>query len=97
MLLALENGELAAQTITNHLGELRRDASFAPLAHEYGLRYGKKFDSRLRMCGLLRRAAFIPSFAEAAIIFFSTSTRLRRKVARITRPSQNHETPRSTA
>jgi flavin-dependent dehydrogenase len=97
MLLALESGELAAQTITNHLGELRRNASFAPLAHEYLLRYGKKFDSRLRMCSLLRRASFIPLFAEAAILFFGANTRLRRKVARTTRPSPNHETWRSTA
>ncbi len=93
MLIALESGELAAQTITNQLERLRRSASFAPLAREYRLEYGKKFDSRLRVCSLLRRAAFVPSLAEAAILFFGISTRLRRKVARTTRPSQRLETP----
>jgi menaquinone-9 beta-reductase len=95
MLIALESGELAARTITNQFERLRQDASFAPLAREYRVEYGKKFDSRLRICSLLRRAAFVPSLAEAAILFFGTSTRLRRKVARTTRPSQNLETPTS--
>jgi flavin-dependent dehydrogenase len=93
MLVALESGELAAQTITNQLERLRQSSSFAPLAVEYRAKYGKKFDSRLRICSLLRRAAFVPSLAEAAILFFGSSTRLRRKVARITRPSQHLETP----
>ena len=93
MLIALESGELAAQAITNQLEQLRRNASFAPLAREYRMKYGKKFDSRLRICSLLRRAAFVPSLAEAAILFFGTSTRLRRKVARTTRASSSLETP----
>ena len=97
MLIALESGELAAQTIINQLEGLRHNPSFEPLAREYRLAYGKKFDSRLRICSLLRRAAFVPSLAEAAIIFFGTSTRLRRKVARITRPAQNLETPPAKA
>ncbi len=96
MLIALESGELAAQTITSQLARLRRNASFAPLAREYRLEYGNKFDSRLRICSLLRRAAFLPSLAEAAILFFGTSTRLRRKVARITRASQKLEIPPPT-
>ncbi|MBA3514630.1 MAG: NAD(P)/FAD-dependent oxidoreductase [Pyrinomonadaceae bacterium] len=93
MLIALESGELAAQTITNQLERLRQNASFAPLANEYLVEYGKRFDSRLRVCSLLRRVAFVPSLAEAAILFFGTSTRLRRRVARTTRRSQELETP----
>jgi flavin-dependent dehydrogenase len=93
MLIALESGELAAQSITNQLEQLRRGASFATLARDYRAKYGKKFNSRLRTCSLLRRAAFVPSLAEAAILFFGTSARLRRKVARTTRPSQNLERP----
>ena len=89
MLIALESGELAAQTIANQFERLRQNASFAPLAREYRVEYGRRFDSRLRICSLLRRAAFVPSLAEAAILFFGTSTLLRRKVARTTRPSQN--------
>lgn len=95
MLIALESGELAAQAIINQLKRLRRNASFAPLAREYRIGYAKKFDSRLRICSLLRRAAFVPSLAEAAIFFFGTSARLRRKVARITRSSHELETPPS--
>lgn len=90
MLIALESGELAAQTITNQFEGLRENASFAPLAREYQVEYARRFDSRLRICGLLRRAAFVPSLAEAAILVFGISTRLRRKVARTTRPSQNN-------
>jgi menaquinone-9 beta-reductase len=93
MLIALESGELAAQAIINQLERLRENASFAPLARQYRMEYGKKFDSRLRICSLLRRAAFVPSLAEAAILFFGTSTRLRRRVARTTRSSQGLETP----
>ncbi|MGI8898950.1 MAG: NAD(P)/FAD-dependent oxidoreductase [Pyrinomonadaceae bacterium] len=93
MLIALESGELAAQTITHQLERLRQNSSFALLAREYRQEYGKKFNSRLRICSLLRRAAFVPSLAEAAILFFGINTRLRRKVARTTRPSQKLETP----
>jgi flavin-dependent dehydrogenase len=93
MLIALESGELAARTITHQLEPLRRNASFAPLAREYRMEYRKKFDSRLRICSLLRRAAFVPALAEAAILFFGTSTRLRRRVARTTRPSRKVEAP----
>jgi flavin-dependent dehydrogenase len=93
MLIALESGELAAQAITSQLEQLRRNASFAPLAREYRIAYGRKFDSRLRVCSLLRRAAFVPSLAEAAIIFFGTSDWLRRKVAHNTRSSRGLESP----
>ncbi|MGH9968647.1 MAG: NAD(P)/FAD-dependent oxidoreductase [Pyrinomonadaceae bacterium] len=90
MLMALESGAVAAQTIINHLAELRRSASFAALAREYGIKYRTRFDSRLRISAFLRRAAFVPQLAEAAILFFSVSTRLRRNVARATRPSSEH-------
>jgi menaquinone-9 beta-reductase len=93
MLIALETGELACQTIINRLEQLRRNASFAALASDYRTEYGKRFNSRLRTCSLLRRAAFVPSLAEAAILFFGASDRLRRKIARTTRPSQHFETP----
>lgn len=92
MLIALESGELAAQAIINQLDKLRSKASFEILARQYRAEYMKKFNSRLRICGLLRRAAFVPSVAEAAILFFGISSRLRRRVARTTRPTQAIET-----
>lgn len=86
MLMALESGAVAAQTIINHLDELRAAASFTPLAREYRQRYRMRFNSRLRICGLLRRAAFIPTLAEATIICLGASSRLLRKVACTIRP-----------
>jgi len=85
MLMALENGEVAAHSIISHLAALRRGDSFKPLAHDYRKRYSRKFNSRLRISGLLRRAAFIPEFARAAIRVTSASDRVRRRLARATR------------
>ncbi len=92
MLMALESGHVAAEVITRHLARLRPDgaltsAEFASLANDYGAEYRRRFDSRLRVSGWLRRAAFVPHLAEAAIWFFGTSSRLRRKLARATRHS----------
>ncbi len=87
MLMALESGKLVAQTIIEHFEAATTTNSFAMLANDYRSRYHQKFDSRLRICGLLRRVAFSPWLAEAAILIFGTSARLRHKVARATRPS----------
>ncbi len=87
MLMALESGELAAQTIVEHLDGLGTSPSFATLANDYRLRYEKTFNKRLRLCNLLRRAAFAPWVAEAAVLGFSLSVRLRHRVASATRPA----------
>lgn len=85
MLMALESGELAAGVITRHLKELRNSTRFDALASDYRERYRERFGSRLRICAMLRRAAFAPRLAEAAIRFFAASERLRRGLARATR------------
>jgi menaquinone-9 beta-reductase len=85
MLMALESGEVAAQAIIPEIGRLRNGESFESIAREYRAQYASRFDSRMRISGLLRRAAFVPQLAEAAITFFSASDRLRRKLARATR------------
>lgn len=87
MLMALESGELAAQTIIDHFDRDISRRSFAMLAADYRSKYRNKFDSRLRVCELLRRAAFTPWLAEAAILVFGASERLRHLVANATRPS----------
>ncbi|MEP6636182.1 MAG: NAD(P)/FAD-dependent oxidoreductase [Acidobacteriota bacterium] len=92
MLMALESGEVAAQTIIGQMDKLGQPDSFAELAREYRSQYSKLFDSRLRVSGFLRRAAFVPRLAEAAILCFGASDKLRRKVARATRPAPDHET-----
>ncbi|HZM98066.1 MAG TPA: hypothetical protein VFB70_01680, partial [Pyrinomonadaceae bacterium] len=53
--------------------------------HEYTALYTRKFDSRLRICGLLRRAAFKPRLAGLGIALFGVSEQLRSKIARATR------------
>jgi flavin-dependent dehydrogenase len=85
MLMALEGGELAAKAITQHLPQLRAGAPFLALAREYEALYQVQFRSRLRICAMLRRAAFVPRLAEAAIRLFGMSERLRRALAQATR------------
>jgi flavin-dependent dehydrogenase len=85
MLMALESGEVAAQAIVPEIGRLRNGESFESIAREYRAQYARRFDSRMHVSGLLRRAAFVPRLAEAAIIFFSANKGLRRKLARATR------------
>ena len=91
MLMALESGAVAAQAIVDHRKSLR--TSFPELARQYRLSYGRAFNSRLRVSGLLRRAAFVPRLAEAAMFCFGASDRLRRKVAQATRPAIKSEAP----
>lgn len=91
MLMALESGQTAADVIVNNLSLLRKGVGFAPLADNYRAEYRRKFDSRLRVSGLLRRAAFVPHLDEAAIILFGTSAQLRRRLARATRHSDGAE------
>ena len=85
MLMALESGELAALVIAGHLDVIRDDRGFNELSEQYRVAYERKFDSRLRICSLMRRAAFAPGLAELAIRFFRTSARLRQSVTRATR------------
>lgn len=87
MLMALESGEIAAAAIVRHLQSLRKGAPFELLAREYRALYQKTFKQRLRVCALLRRAAFVPRLAEAAIRLCSASERVRRALARATRRS----------
>src|ERR1051325_4173119 len=82
MLMARESGQLAAEAIIKNLPALRDGAGLASLAAGYRAAYARKFDSRLRVAGLLRRAAFVPPLHAAAILLFRTSARLRRRLAR---------------
>ena len=91
MLMALESGQVAADVIARNLGLLRQAGGFESLANDYQKEYRRRFESRLRVSGLLRRAAFFPHLAEAAILFFGTSSSLRRKLARATRHSSSRE------
>jgi flavin-dependent dehydrogenase len=88
MLMALESGELAGACLTRALPQLRAGQGFARLADDYRARYHERFNARLRVCSLLRRAAFAPQFAtEAGIAALGASERVRRLLARATRPA----------
>lgn len=87
MLMALESGELAAEVILRH----REELTTASLAADYTSAYNEKFSSRLRICSLLRRAAFHPRLTEWGVTIFGASERFRNRVARATRsPAANH-------
>lgn len=83
MLMAFESGELAAETILSHRHHL--SANENSLAADYSERYRNKFGSRLRTCGLLRRAAFNSRLTELGVAVFGASDRFRNRVARATR------------
>ena len=87
MLMALESGALAAQTIREHVADLDQSARLRQVADAYRARYAQQFNARLRLCSLIRRAAFTPGFANVAIRFFGASDGLRRRLARATRSS----------
>ncbi|MEP6718684.1 MAG: NAD(P)/FAD-dependent oxidoreductase [bacterium] len=91
MLMALESGFVVAETIKAHLGPAADAQTIRLVAKEYEREYTRTFDSRLRVSGLLRRAAFIPHLADAAILLFGASAYLRRKLARATRHANNSE------
>jgi flavin-dependent dehydrogenase len=91
MLMALESGELAAGIIAGYLGANVGGLATSELNANYRAAYRERFDSRLRACALLRRAAFVPGLAEVAIRLFGTSDRLRHRLSRATR-GDIHET-----
>jgi flavin-dependent dehydrogenase len=84
MLMALESGELAADVIIRNRNNLVGET----LGIEYTADYIRKFDSRLRICGLLRRAAFKPRLASLGIALFGANEHFRSRVARATRSAR---------
>jgi flavin-dependent dehydrogenase len=91
MLMALQNGELAAEAMANYLNAHPESRSLDDLAANYRAVYRRTFDSRLLICSLLRKAAFVPRLADLAITLFAASDGLRRRMARATRGA-THET-----
>ena len=91
MLMALESGELAANTIAPSLTRMNQPGTLRQLSEQYRAGYYRQFSSRLRLCSMIRRAAFMPGVADIAIRIFSASDSLRRRVARATRsrPKRN--------
>jgi len=85
MLMAFETAELAAAAILPNLLSLQQSGDFNALAKAYQASYESRFRSRLRMAGLLRRAAFVPFAAEVTITILGASEKLTRRAASATR------------
>ncbi|HKY41699.1 MAG TPA: NAD(P)/FAD-dependent oxidoreductase [Pyrinomonadaceae bacterium] len=83
MLMAFESGQLAAEVIIRHRQNL------AAVQADYAEEYIRKFDARLRICGLLRRAAFKPRLAGLGIAIVGASTQLKSKIVRATRSTDS--------
>ena len=90
MLMAFESGELAADVIVRHRDKL----ATSELCANYTAEYAQKFDSRLRICGWLRRLAFKPRLAGLGIAICGASNGFRNRIVRATRsPNQNQHSP----
>jgi flavin-dependent dehydrogenase len=84
MLMALEGGEIAAGAVSGWLARGGEDLD--EIARDYRAAYASRFDARLRLCGLLRRAALAPAaLVEGAILALGASAAVRRQLARSTR------------
>lgn len=83
MLMAFETGELVARVVSRHRDELNN--STASLAADYSAEYAAKFDSRLRTCEWLRRAAFSPRLAGLGIAICGASKQISTRIVRATR------------
>ena len=81
MLMAFESGELAADVIVRNRDKL----ADAEIGAAYAAEYLRKFDSRLRISGWLRRAAFKPRLAGLGIAICGSSKYFRSRIARATR------------
>lgn len=79
MLLALESAEVLANSIVETRDDPQQTAAV------YQKAYSERFSSRLAAASVLRRAAFFPHFASAAIAAAATSMRATRLAARLTR------------
>jgi len=83
MLMALQSGELAANEIGKSFAA--NPTGLPQLRVNYSAAYHEIFDSRLKICSLMRRAAFVPGLAEVAVRSFGASEKIRRKLAHATR------------
>jgi len=88
MLMAFESGELAANVIVRHRDKLPH------IGTAYSEAYVQKFDSRLRISGWLRRAAFKPRLAGLGIAICGASKHFSSRIARATRSAKrDNQTP----
>lgn len=80
MLMALESSEILAQLIAES------EFSSAQIAENYKKLHARRFQRRLHLCKLMRRAAFAPNFAKVVISLLSLSQTPLQLLAKATRP-----------
>jgi len=79
MLMALESAEILAESITQN------EFSFSQIAENYRKLHTRKFQKRLRVCALMRRAAFVPNLTTTIISLLKLSEIPIRFLAKNTR------------
>ena len=97
MLMALENGELAAKLILDREdlfrtlsdNELPARKQLIDFADTYSRQYRNAFGPRLQTCRWLRRTAYNPRLADLVILLCSASERFRNRIARATRSGEH--------
>ncbi|NOT46704.1 MAG: NAD(P)/FAD-dependent oxidoreductase [Acidobacteria bacterium] len=84
MLMAFESSALLSMAIAEHAPITER------IVAEYSLLREQAFSRRLRVCSLLRKAAFAPFIPTATIRFLAFSKRSRNYIASMTRSYEKH-------
>ena len=79
MVMAMESSDVLANVITLH----RRSPEH--IGADYPETYRRRFSTRLRVCSMLRRAAFMPRLGTAVVFSLRVSSSARRLLARATR------------
>ena len=79
MVMAFESARVLAEIVAANRG------SHEKIGDEYLAAYRNRFANRLRVCSLLRRAAFMPNLATTIVSLLAISTGARRRLARATR------------
>ena len=80
MLMAMESAEILARAIAANSG-------CEKIAEEYKIQHARRFQKRLFICSLVRRAAFIPILSKILISALSIGDFPRKMLARATRPA----------
>lgn len=80
MLMAFESAKILAQSI------FENENSFAEIARQYSDRHHKNFRKRLKICAIMRRAAFAPRLADWMIPILNLNKKTVEFLARATRP-----------
>jgi flavin-dependent dehydrogenase len=79
MLMALESAEILSKIIAENRFAAEK------IAENYQILYARRFQKRLRVCSILRRAAFVPNLAKYIISILGFSEKAREILARATR------------